>query len=130
MFYVFYVFFGFDEIIANRNSDYSNIEYRQEFLVVRNTIRELSFLVWISFCFIFESTPLRGSLGKKALDLIVVSSDDRPLTIVRIAIRNVCKILSYLPIGLGFWWGIFSKSGKTWHDMISKTIVIRKPIDS
>jgi uncharacterized RDD family membrane protein YckC len=44
--------------------------------------------------------------------------------------RRVCGgLLSCLPAGLGWWWALFDRERRTWHDMLShtRTVVVSKP---
>jgi len=36
-------------------------------------------------------------------------------------LRFLAAIVSWLPLGLGFWWQIWDKDNLTWHDRISGT---------
>src|SRR5579863_936746 len=36
-------------------------------------------------------------------------------------VRYLAAILSWLPLGLGFWWSLFDPEQKTWHDKLSGT---------
>ena len=39
------------------------------------------------------------------------------------SIRFFAAILSWIPLGLGFWWQLRDKDGLTWHDRLSGTRV-------
>ena len=36
------------------------------------------------------------------------------------------KFISYLPLGLGFFWILFNKERRGWHDLVAKTHVAIK----
>ena len=36
-------------------------------------------------------------------------------------VRYLAAILSWLPLGLGFWWSLFDPEQKAWHDRLSGT---------
>jgi len=122
---VFYVYFGFDETWRAYRSQPNDPEALARFLAERNMIRNLSFLLWIVYSTIMEASPLQGTLGKFALRMRVVGRDGKRLTLARSAGRNFSKIVSYLPLCLGFLWVAFSKEKHGWHDMIAKTLVVR-----
>ncbi|MEM1084412.1 MAG: RDD family protein [Verrucomicrobiota bacterium] len=82
-------------------------------------IRDSWLLVWIPYCIIAEMTPVRGTLGKKVMGLVVMGATGRPLTFGQAFVRNMTKILSAIPCWLGFIWALFSKSSSAWHDSIS-----------
>ncbi len=123
---LFYIFFGFDAAIDARFSTSRNIDSRIEFLRLRNQIRDLSFLVWLIYSIIMEASPVRGTFGKWLFGIQVVDQDGRQLTIARSVGRNLAKLLSYLPLSLGFLWVVFNKRKQGWHDLIARTYVYHK----
>lgn len=40
--------------------------------------------------------------------------------------RNSAKILSALPLFLGFAWAAFDRHGQAWHDKVAHTYVVRR----
>ena len=127
---VFVLFFDFGETYAKYSSSPGNIEARVNFLIERNRIRDISFLLWVIYGALLEGTVLQGTLGKKALGITVVDESGRRISTGRSIARNMAKIVSLIPLGLGFIWALFSKERKTWHDMIAKTRVIITTADS
>lgn len=130
VFAVFYQFLGFDDTFRrylNRGGD--NVEARAEFLVQRNQIRDLSFIVYVVYCAILEESALQGTIGKRLLGLRVTDSQGRSLTMGRSIGRNSAKVISYLPCGLGFLWALWSKRKRAWHDMIAGTLVVKSAGD-
>ncbi|TFF37995.1 RDD family protein [Mucilaginibacter psychrotolerans] len=75
-----------------------------------------------------ESTPMRGSIGKKLCRLAVVDADGRRLGVGRALLRNFFKILSSLPLNIGFLPILWTERRQAWHDMIAKTYVIRRDV--
>ncbi|MEO7211241.1 RDD family protein [Mucilaginibacter sp.] len=73
-----------------------------------------------------ESTPMRGSIGKKLCKLAVVDADGRRLSVGRALLRNFAKILSSLPLNIGFLPILWNERRQGWHDMIAKTYIIRR----
>ena len=53
---------------------------------------------------------------------------DRPGIMVA-SIRLAAAILSWLPLGLGFWWQLWDPEGLTWHDRVSGTRLRYYPKD-
>lgn len=123
---LFYLFLGFDQTWKAYRAEPHNLEVRAEFLRQRNSIRDSAFLVWLIYCTLMEASPLQGTLGKVAVGLRVVGPDGGRLSVARSVGRNAAKVLSYLPLGLGFLWVAFSKEKHAWHDMLAKTSVVRK----
>ena len=120
---IFYMFLGFDET-WNTYSEDPSLENKIEFLFERNNIRDLSFVIWMLYSMLLEASPLQGTVGKVVCGIKVVDQDGNRLTYVGSVKRNSAKIVSYIPIGLGFLWAAFSKKSQTWHDMIAKTFVV------
>lgn len=75
-----------------------------------------------------ESTPMRGSIGKKLCRLAVVDADGRRLGVGRALLRNFFKILSSLPLNIGFLPILWNERRQAWHDRIAKTYVIRRDV--
>ncbi len=68
------------------------------------------------------------SLGMKTWH-IRLQNDDRENANRQIdwkiaAIRFFSAIISWGVFGLGFLWSLFDKKNRSWHDMISKTVII------
>jgi uncharacterized RDD family membrane protein YckC len=117
LFLLFYFFLGFDAALR------AYFDNRAAFLEQRNQIRDLAFIIWILYCAFAESSSLQGTLGKKLLGIKVVDREGQRLGFGRAIARNLAKIISFIPLGLGFLWVAFSKEKKGWHDMIAKTYV-------
>ena len=120
---LFYFLFGLGEAWSAYRADPTNINLRLEFLVKRNWARDTAFVIWIVYCVLMEASPLQGTFGKAALGLQVVGPDGGRISLARSIKRNLAKLLSYIPAGLGFLWAAFSKEKRTWHDSLSKTSV-------
>jgi uncharacterized RDD family membrane protein YckC len=41
-------------------------------------------------------------------------------------VRSLMKILSAIPLGLGFFWMLWDKKGQTWHDKVAETSVVKE----
>jgi uncharacterized RDD family membrane protein YckC len=74
---------------------------------------------WIFYCAITECTPLRGTLGKRAMDIEVRSAHRQTISFGRALARNLGKLVSALPVFIGFAWAFFSKNSNAWHDTFS-----------
>jgi uncharacterized RDD family membrane protein YckC len=124
---VFYLFLGFDETLQKylrRAAD--DLNARIEFISQRNQIRDLSFVVYILYCAILEGSALQGTIGKRLVGIRVTDNQGQRLTVVRSFARNFAKIVSFLPAGLGLLWAL-GKRKQAWHDMIARTVVVKKP---
>jgi uncharacterized RDD family membrane protein YckC len=68
----------------------------------------------------------RGStVGGIVFDLQVVRLDDRPVDWETAIIRALGCFLSFVVIGLGFFWIAFDAGKQAWHDKIAGTAVVR-----
>lgn len=66
-----------------------------------------------------------ATLGKKALKLKVVSTAGAsPIGYGSAAVRYVGRIVSAIPLGLGYFWMLWDKDKQTWHDKIAGTYVV------
>jgi len=124
VFGVFYLFYGFDTTLNQYLNRGTDIEPRIKFLQERNWIRESSFMVWIIYCMIMESSGLQGTLGKSVMGIKVVDENGDRMTLSKSVGRNLSKVLSYFVIFLGFIWILFDKKKQGWHDKINKTFVV------
>lgn len=120
-----FVFFGFGTSFRDYADDPQNLTARAEFLKKRNQVRDLSFLTYIIYAALLESSPLQGTLGKKLFGLRVTDMYGNRLTIGRAMGRNFSKVISGAVCGLGFLWAIWSPTSQAWHDSIAKTIVVK-----
>lgn len=80
---------------------------------------------WMYFC-IQEATSIKTTVGKDAFGLIVVTDDNKQLTIKHATGRFFAGLLSYLPAGFGFVMCAFHPQKKALHDVIAKTKVVWK----
>jgi uncharacterized RDD family membrane protein YckC len=86
--------------------------------------------LWIAVTFLYwpvlESTARRGTLGKMALGLVVGDVDGGGLNFLRSLLRNLAKIISAIPLGIGFLLAAFTARKQALHDLITKAVVMRK----
>jgi len=67
------------------------------------------------------------TLGMQAWNIRVQNADGSAIDLWQALLRFVVSIISWLPLGLGFWWSIFSKNNDTWHDSYSESITVQLP---
>lgn len=88
------------------------------------------FVVFLGYLLIAES--LGGqSLGKMALDLVVVEDDKyrKPIGFERSLLRLAAFLLGLLPFGLGSIAAVWDSNSRTWHDRVSGSAVERMSQD-
>ena len=66
------------------------------------------------------------TIGKMIFNLRVVRADGQPLTFPSALARVLAYTLSVIPGFLGFFWVGFTSSKRSWHDLITGTIVVRE----
>ncbi|HEY3643998.1 MAG TPA: RDD family protein [Gammaproteobacteria bacterium] len=52
---------------------------------------------------------------------VIQAGSGARITWAQALIRYLTAYLSWLPLGLGFWWSLWDKDRKTWHDRLSGT---------
>ena len=82
-------------------------------------------VTWLYFAFL-ESSPDQGTLGKRLLGLKVTDQEGRRISFGRATGRYFAKILSGLPFNLGYIIAAFTARKQALHDMIAKTLVVRR----
>lgn len=65
------------------------------------------------------------TLGKRALNIRVARPDGSAVDPSTAATRSAMRIVSGLPLGLGFVWAAWDGQRRTWHDMVADTRVYR-----
>jgi uncharacterized RDD family membrane protein YckC len=86
-------------------------------------VQGLSFVLnWLYFA-VLESSSMQGTLGKKALGMIVTDLDGAPIGFGRATGRYFAKILSALIMMIGFVMVAFTARKQGLHDLIAGTLV-------
>ena len=65
------------------------------------------------------------SVGKRVVGIRVTRPDGTPVDSAYAARRAAMRIVSGLPLGLGFLWAAWDPEKRTWHDMVADTRVFR-----
>ncbi len=65
------------------------------------------------------------TLGLRTWKLRLVSRDGSPVTWARALRRFAAAIVSWLCLGLGFWWVLVDRDKLAWHDRLSGTRLVR-----
>ncbi|MDD5273512.1 MAG: RDD family protein [Methylovulum sp.] len=63
------------------------------------------------------------TLGLKAWKIQVLTHEQKPINWTQAFIRYITALVSWAMFGLGFFWIIFDKDRRGWHDHLSKTAV-------
>ncbi|MEJ2115922.1 MAG: RDD family protein [Gammaproteobacteria bacterium] len=85
-----------------------------------------AYIFLVAFIF-FAWFWIRGgqTLGMRTWKIKLITEDGSKLTWGKALIRFVIAMLSWLALGLGFLWCLWDKQHRTWHDIASKTRLIR-----
>ncbi len=67
------------------------------------------------------------TLGMQSWRLQLETKDGSEIGIATATIRFFAALLSFVPVGLGYFWSLWDKDKLTWHDRISKTRIVYYP---
>ena len=84
------------------------------------------FLITFSF-YGFFWTRNGQTLGMQAWRIRVQTLDGYRLSWSRALLRFMLSILSWIPLGLGYLWILFSDEKLAWHDKWSETCIVQLP---
>jgi uncharacterized RDD family membrane protein YckC len=65
------------------------------------------------------------TIGRRLFGLHLVDAHGSPPSPLRALARACCALLSFALFGTGFWLGLFSAKGRTLHDLLCSTFVVR-----
>ena len=83
------------------------------------------FLIALLYWPLMECSERQATFGKQLLGIQVTDANGARLTFVRSLLRNLAKIISSLPFGLGFLLAAFTARRQALHDIITKCLVVR-----
>jgi len=82
-------------------------------------------IAWTYFAS-FESSTLQATIGKHLLGLQVTDEQGEPISFLRATGRYVGKLLSALPLGLGFLMVFSSERNQALHDHLASCLVLER----
>ncbi len=82
------------------------------------------FLGWIYFAWL-ESSEKGATIGKRLLGVRVVDEGGGRIGFGRATVRHFAKILSAMPMMLGFVLALFTRKNQALHDLLAETVVVR-----
>lgn len=88
-----------------------------------NSFTSIAVLLYFT---ILESSAKQATFGKQFLGLKVVDMNGRRISVMHAFGRNVAKILSGLLLCVGYILAAFTIKKQALHDLIAKTIVLRR----
>lgn len=110
---------GYAGIVAINN-------YHQDASLVGIVAKLLNLLVLVVY--FVSGTAISGqTLGKKLAHIKVVRTDgEAPVGYGKAILRETLgKLISAIPLGLGFLWFLWDKKNQAWHDKIAGTVVVK-----
>jgi uncharacterized RDD family membrane protein YckC len=78
--------------------------------------------LWIYFAY-QESSTLKGTVGKQALNLIVTDINGNQISFKQATKRFIMKILTTIPLFMGFLLIFMTSKKQAFHDLFAKTVV-------
>lgn len=85
----------------------------------------LGLLLTIAYYAYFEGGPSGQTPGKRALNIRVIDFDTGgAIGFGRGVIRYLGRILSSIPLALGYFWMLWDGQKQTWHDKLANTVVV------
>ncbi len=79
-------------------------------------------MLFVAFAFYSGFWSRAGrTLGMQSWGLRLETMDGQKPGFFRASLRFFSAILSWLPVGLGFWWQLWDKDNLCWHDRLSGT---------
>ena len=94
-----------------------------------NLIYRIVLLVVVFAFFVGFWSRSGRTLGMQSWRLQLESMDGSKPGLKSATIRFFAAIVSWLPLGLGFWWQLWDSEGLTWHDRLSSTRIRYYPKD-
>lgn len=89
----------------------------------------LGSLLLLSLFGFFSYFWMRGgqTLGMQVWGLRVQNADGSAINLWQALLRFLVSIASWLLLGLGFFWSLWDKQRRTWHDIYSESRVVQLP---
>ena len=85
----------------------------------------LGLVAMIAYFTLLEGGATGQTLGKRALGIRVIDlARGGPIGPGRAFIRLVGRLVSWLPIYLGYLWMLWDREKQTWHDKMSGSVVV------
>jgi uncharacterized RDD family membrane protein YckC len=85
----------------------------------------LGLLLGLAYFTYLEGGPRGQTLGKSAMGIRVISFDSGgPIGYGRALIRYIGRIVSSIPIYLGYFWMLWDREHQTWHDKFAGAVVV------
>ncbi|MFG3454784.1 MULTISPECIES: RDD family protein [Pseudomonadaceae] len=67
------------------------------------------------------------TLGMQVWGVRIQNADGSAIDLWQALLRFLIAIMSWLALGLGYWWALWDKQHRTWHDIYSESQVVQLP---
>lgn len=67
------------------------------------------------------------TLGMQVWGVRIQNADGTAIDLWQALLRFMIAAVSLLALGLGYWWALWDKQNRTWHDIYSESQVVRLP---
>jgi uncharacterized RDD family membrane protein YckC len=84
-------------------------------------LHQITLLLVVYVFFVGFWSGYGRTLGMQSWRLRIETADGKKPSYAAASLRFFAAILSWLPVGLGFWWQLWDADRLTWHDRISGT---------
>jgi uncharacterized RDD family membrane protein YckC len=84
----------------------------------------LSLILGIAYYTYFEGGEKGQTIGKSACSIRVRSVDGGSIGYTRAFLRYIGRIISSIPLFLGYFWMLWDDNKQTWHDKIANSVVV------
>ena len=106
-------------------SEAEAMEYGMQMFSIFGKLAVLSLIAsWLYYA-LMESSSKQGTLGKMALGIKVTDMDGNRISFGRATGRYFSKIISAIPLYIGFIMAAFTDNKQALHDKIASTLVLK-----
>ena len=119
-----YQFSELDDVFLTHVRDRNNLPATAQFLTMQKAVNESSFVIYILYSAIMESSRHQATVGKILFRMRVINAVGGRLSFKNALGRNWSKLFSWFALCLGFIAILLSRTKQAWHDKIAKTYVI------
>jgi len=113
---------------------YRGIEFNLTFKTTQDFLKLTPQMLWLQLIFditfilynaLCESSPMKGSVGKRLCKLVVVDANGNGPTILKALLRSFGKALSFSLCYIGYISIFFTEHKQALHDQLAKTYVVK-----
>jgi len=84
------------------------------------------YLLVVWFLYLALCWRLGMTIGMRAWRIRIQNANGEKPGWAACLVRFLVSLLSAVPAGLGFWWSLFDRERRSWHDIASDTYLVRR----